>query len=161
MDQSREEAYEKGDTPDYYTGQYMGIKVKDILNDFNLSNRSHYKSSALEYILRSGHKDDERQDILKAINHLQMEIERIDLHSGPKMEGEMVKVDLARFASLKYKVGDEVVIKNNHSDNSLECGDVVKVYRARSGAHSPYYPYYIVERYDGYRCIVHDKDLEE
>lgn len=75
MDQSRENAYEKGDTPSYYTGRFMGIKASDVIDDFELS---HYKASALEYILRSGKKDDERQDILKSINHLKLHLNYMD-----------------------------------------------------------------------------------
>jgi hypothetical protein len=61
--------YLKGETPSYYVGKYKGIKAIDVIFDFELS---HCKASALEYILRSGKKDDEIQDISKAINHLQM-----------------------------------------------------------------------------------------
>lgn len=66
---SNEENYKKGITPTYYTGKYKGIKAIDVIFDFELN---HCKASALEYILRSGKKDDEAQDIQKAINHLQM-----------------------------------------------------------------------------------------
>lgn len=72
---NREEAYKKGETPDYYTGKYKGIKAIDIIHDFELD---HCKASALEYILRSGKKDDEVQDLTKAINHLKMQIEFIE-----------------------------------------------------------------------------------
>jgi hypothetical protein len=71
----REEAYKKGETPDYYTGKYKGIKAIDVIHDFELA---HCKASALEYILRSGKKDDEVQDLRKAINHLQMQINFIE-----------------------------------------------------------------------------------
>jgi molybdenum cofactor biosynthesis enzyme MoaA len=72
---SREKAYKEGTTPDYYTGKYKGIKAIDVIHDFELT---HCKASALEYILRSGKKDDEVQDLRKAINHLQMQIEFIE-----------------------------------------------------------------------------------
>ena len=61
--------YLTGETPTYYTGKYKGIKAIDVIFDFELN---HCKASALEYILRSGKKDDEIQDISKAINHLEM-----------------------------------------------------------------------------------------
>lgn len=68
------ESYLKGEHPDYYTGRYKGIKAIDIIHDFELS---HCKASALEYILRSGKKDDEIQDLSKAINHLEMYIKHL------------------------------------------------------------------------------------
>ena len=70
--EDRKESYTNGTTPNYYTGKYKGIKAIDVIHDFELS---HCKASALEYILRSGKKDDEIQDLTKAINHLQMQIE--------------------------------------------------------------------------------------
>ena len=66
--------YMKGETPSYYTGKYKGIKAIDVIFDFDLS---HCKASALEYILRSGKKDDEKQDIKKAINHLQLYLDHL------------------------------------------------------------------------------------
>lgn len=68
------ERYKKGISPDYYTGKHKGIKAIDVIHDFELS---HCKASALEYILRSGKKEDEIEDLTKAINHLNMEIEFI------------------------------------------------------------------------------------
>ena len=67
--------YMKGKTPSYYTGKYKSIKAIDVIFDFELS---HCKASALEYILRSGKKDDEKQDIKKAINHLQMYLDHLN-----------------------------------------------------------------------------------
>ena len=69
------ENYIKGETPSYYLGKYKSIKAIDVIFDFELS---HCKASALEYILRSGKKDDEKQDIKKAINHLQMCLDHIN-----------------------------------------------------------------------------------
>lgn len=68
------ENYVKGETPTYYTGHYKKIKAIDVIYDFHLS---HCKASALEYILRSGKKDNEIEDLTKAINHLKMEIEHL------------------------------------------------------------------------------------
>ena len=69
------ENYKKGNTPDYYIGKYKGIKAIDVIFDFELQ---HCKASALEYIIRSGKKDDEEQDIQKAINHLEMYKEHLN-----------------------------------------------------------------------------------
>jgi len=63
--------YKEGKTPSYYIGKYKGIKAIDVIYDFNLE---HNEASALEYILRSGKKDDRIQDLRKAINHLDMKI---------------------------------------------------------------------------------------
>lgn len=64
--------YEKRPKPSYYVGKHKGITASDIIRDFELS---HFKASALEYILRSANKGAEREDLIKAINHLKMEIE--------------------------------------------------------------------------------------
>tara|TARA_R110000803_G_scaffold170978_1_gene233914 strand:+ start:203 stop:454 length:252 start_codon:yes stop_codon:yes gene_type:complete len=75
MSEDNTENYTKGETPTYYTGYYKKIKAIDVIYDFHLS---HCKASALEYILRSGKKDDEIEDLTKAINHLQMEINQLN-----------------------------------------------------------------------------------
>ena len=72
---SNEQNYKDGNTPSYYLGKHKGIKAIDIIFDFELS---HCKASALEYILRSGKKDCEKQDIKKAINHLQMYLDHLN-----------------------------------------------------------------------------------
>ena len=73
--EANKDNYKEGITPSYYIGKYKGIKAIDVIFDFELS---HCKASALEYILRSGKKDDESQDIKKAINHLQMYIDHLE-----------------------------------------------------------------------------------
>jgi hypothetical protein len=73
--EENKENYMKGKTPYYYIGKYKSIKAIDVIFDFELS---HCKASALEYILRSGKKDDEAQDIKKAINHLQMYLDHLN-----------------------------------------------------------------------------------
>jgi hypothetical protein len=73
--EANKENYMKGKTPSYYVGKFKGIKAIDVIFDFELS---HCKASALEYILRSGKKDDEKQDIKKAINHLQMYLDHLN-----------------------------------------------------------------------------------
>ncbi len=69
--EENKENYLKGKTPSYYTGRYKGIKAIDVIYDFELE---HNEASALEYILRSGKKDDRVQDLQKAINHIEMKI---------------------------------------------------------------------------------------
>ena len=64
--------YMKGKTPSYYTGKYKGIKVIDVIFDFELE---HNEASCVEYICRAGKKDDRIQDLQKAMNHLKMKIE--------------------------------------------------------------------------------------
>lgn len=73
--ENNKDNYKEGNTPTYYIGKYKGIKAIDVIFDFELS---HCKASALEYILRSGKKDDEAQDIKKAINHLQMYLDHLN-----------------------------------------------------------------------------------
>jgi hypothetical protein len=70
--------------PDYYKGRYFGIEAKKIVIDYELT---HFKASAVEYILRAGKKkengmadiDKEIEDITKAIHHLQFELERLNI----------------------------------------------------------------------------------
>jgi len=76
--EENKENYTKGITPTYYTGKYKGIKAEDIINDFELH---HFLASSLEYILRIGKKDDPRQDVQKAINHLEMYKRYLNLKS--------------------------------------------------------------------------------
>ena len=73
---SNEQNYMSGTTPTYYTGKYKGIKVIDFIFDFELH---HNLASCVEYIARAGKKDDEKQDIQKAINHLEMYKEYLSL----------------------------------------------------------------------------------
>jgi len=68
--------YVKGTTPSYYLGKYKGITVIDFIHDFELH---HNLASAVEYIARAGKKDDEKQDIEKAINHLKMYLDYLKL----------------------------------------------------------------------------------
>ncbi len=67
--EANKQNYKEGNTPTYYIGKYKKITVIDFIYDFELN---HNKASAVEYIARSGKKDDEIQDIQKAINHLEM-----------------------------------------------------------------------------------------
>jgi len=67
--------YRNGNTPSYYKGKYKGITAIDVIVDFELD---HCKASAIEYILRSGKKDDEVQDLIKAKNMIQIKIDLIN-----------------------------------------------------------------------------------
>ena len=76
--EANKDNYMSGKHPSYYLGKYKGIKAIDVIHDFELT---HCKASALEYILRSGKKDVEVQDLQKAINHLEMEIKFLTLRN--------------------------------------------------------------------------------
>lgn len=62
--------------PNYYTGEILGIRAKDVISDFNLS---YNVGTAVTYLLRAGNKPDNsyQQDLEKACHHLQFELERI------------------------------------------------------------------------------------
>jgi hypothetical protein len=70
--EANKENYKEGKTPSYYTGKYKGIKVIDVIYDFELE---HNEASCVEYICRAGKKDDRIQDLQKAANHILMKIE--------------------------------------------------------------------------------------
>jgi|TARA_R100000084_G_C4625661_1_gene135655 hypothetical protein len=72
----KNEDYEKEPQPKYYKGNVFGYTVKDIVDDFELGS---WTAQAVQYILRAGKKQDNtaQQDIQKAINVLQFELERI------------------------------------------------------------------------------------
>jgi outer membrane lipoprotein-sorting protein len=65
-------------TPNYYIGKFLGIKAKDICADYDLS---YNLGSAVCYLLRAGKKEEnpKEQDIRKAIDHLNFELEKIEL----------------------------------------------------------------------------------
>ena len=58
--------------PHYDNGK--DYDVIDIINDFNLS---FTRGNILKYIIRAGKKKDELQDLLKAKDYLEREIERL------------------------------------------------------------------------------------
>ena len=68
--------YKKTPQPHYYTGKLYGYSAKDIVDDFDLSA---WTSQAVQYILRAGNKEGSspEQDIQKAINVLQFELDRL------------------------------------------------------------------------------------
>ena len=67
---------EEKDTPNYYKGIFKGIKAHDVIDDFLLT---YNVGTAVTYLLRAGKKADnpKAQDIQKAIDHLEFELELI------------------------------------------------------------------------------------
>ena len=66
-----------GSTPDYYIGKYKELEAFDVCMDF--SRDSYNLGVAIAYLLRAGKKPDNliEDDILKAIDHLNKELEYI------------------------------------------------------------------------------------
>lgn len=64
--------------PNYYVGKFKMIRAKDVITDFELS---YNVGTSVTYLLRAGKKDIStyREDIEKAIHHLQFELEQITL----------------------------------------------------------------------------------
>ena len=68
--------------PSYYIGRRYKIEARKVIEDFDLSYNT---GVAVSYLLRCGKKKEEgmtdnekhMEDIQKAINHLQFEIERL------------------------------------------------------------------------------------
>ena len=69
--------YKKQTQPSYYSGTLYGYSAKDIVDDFKLTA---WTAQAVQYILRAGKKDGSpaEQDIQKAINHLQFELDKLN-----------------------------------------------------------------------------------
>jgi len=63
------------DIPEYYKGK-NGYMAKDVVSNFDLS---YNIGTATTYLLRAGKKEGNpaQQDIRKAINHLQFELDKI------------------------------------------------------------------------------------
>ena len=66
----------KNEIPEYYKGK-NGYMAKDVVSNFDLS---YNIGTATTYLLRAGKKEGNpaQQDIRKAINHLQFELERLE-----------------------------------------------------------------------------------
>ena len=64
------------DTPNYYKGIFKGIKANEVIDDYLLT---YNVGTAVTYLLRAGKKADnpKAQDIQKAIDHLEFELELI------------------------------------------------------------------------------------
>jgi len=69
--------------PNYYVGKYKGIRVKDVITDFELD---YNVGTSVTYLLRAGKKDIStyREDVEKAIHHLQFELELLDSKQNEK-----------------------------------------------------------------------------
>ena len=70
-------------TPSYYLGKYKGIEAFDVCMDF--ARDSYNMGVAIAYLLRAGKKKDnpKAQDILKAIHHLEKELEYERINALP------------------------------------------------------------------------------
>lgn len=76
-------------TPSHYTRGR--IDVWDFIRDQSLN---FHRGNAIKYICRAGHKDNEIEDLEKAIHYLQNEIEHLTTTS------ERVQKSLSSFAGL-------------------------------------------------------------
>lgn len=76
----------KKELPKYYKGAYQGIHAYHVINDYDLT---YNIGTAVTYLLRAGKKPNNpaEQDIKKAIDHLNFELERLQLVS----ENEQMK----------------------------------------------------------------------
>ena len=71
------------DIPNYYIGSVYGYEARKVVEDYNLSYNS---GVAVSYLLRAGVKSSNRlsqidkqiDDIKKAINHLNFEIDKLN-----------------------------------------------------------------------------------
>jgi hypothetical protein len=59
--------------PSHYAETVPGIECIDVTKHFNFC-----RGNAIKYIWRAGHKNDEIEDLKKAIKYLEFEIERIE-----------------------------------------------------------------------------------
>ncbi len=59
--------------PDHYDNN-QGYDIIDVCNDYSLSFN---KGNIVKYVARAGKKDDELQDLYKALDYLQREIEYV------------------------------------------------------------------------------------
>lgn len=64
------------ETPNYYKGIFKGIKANEVIDDYLLT---YNVGTAVTYLLRAGKKPNnpKKQDIQKAIDHLNFELELI------------------------------------------------------------------------------------
>lgn len=67
---------DKVETPNYYKGIFKGIKANEVIDDYLLT---YNLGTAVTYLLRAGKKPNnpKKQDIQKAIDHLNFELELI------------------------------------------------------------------------------------
>jgi hypothetical protein len=78
--------YKKAPQPHYYSGTVYGYSAKNIVEDFKLGYNT---GTAVTYLLRAGKKEGNpaEQDIQKAINHLQFELEKLYKQSETRTGG--------------------------------------------------------------------------
>jgi hypothetical protein len=68
--------YEMNDSinhPKHYAETVPGIECIEVTQHFNIN-----RGNAIKYIWRAGHKNDEIEDLKKAIQYLNFEIQRIE-----------------------------------------------------------------------------------
>jgi len=70
------EDYKNNVEPSYYTGKKYGYSARRVVEDFDLTYNT---GTAVSYLLRAGKKEGNpaQQDIQKAINHLEFELDRL------------------------------------------------------------------------------------
>ena len=76
---SKDTVIEHPTSPEHYVGKYKYIRAIDVVQDFELT---HNLANAVEYILRAGKKPGNSidQDLRKAVDHLQFELNFLSLH---------------------------------------------------------------------------------
>lgn len=81
-------------TPSYYQGAYKGLEAFDVVMDFQRDNYN--LGVAIAYLLRAGKKKDNplAQDIQKAIDHLQKELEYIHNEERINLNAEATEDDI-------------------------------------------------------------------
>jgi len=81
----------KKSTPNYYIGKYKQIEAFDVCMDFQKD--SYNLGVAIAYLLRAGKKKDnpKSQDIQKAIDHLEKELEYIAYEEYLDTSAEIAK----------------------------------------------------------------------
>ena len=70
------EDYKNNVEPSYYSGKKYGYSARKVVEDFDLTYNT---GTAVSYLLRAGKKEGNpaQQDIQKAINHLEFELDRL------------------------------------------------------------------------------------
>jgi len=66
--------------PSHYS--HLDPQPKDVLVRWSNQGVPHYVCSAVEYGVRAGHKDDEEQDLLKAIQNLKIQLAFVRARKG-------------------------------------------------------------------------------
>jgi len=79
--------------PTYYEGKYKKIRAHEVIADYNLT---YNLGTAVTYLLRAGKKPDNpvTQDIKKAIDHLNFELEKLRLEDETSL---LTKINIKYF----------------------------------------------------------------